>query len=230
MSSPRREGRPGIIARLNAAGGPPRPRRETLLLYVVGVACAFASTAAFFLHVFGVMRMPFFINFVGMPAIILMMIIGLYSWQRRLPFWLRLRAGIVAGLLGLLAYDAVRFAIYSSGILAFYPFHALPRLGSLMTGEPPEAAAAIVAGWLYHIWNGFNFAIIYALVAGPASWGWGVAWAMMLEVGMLLSYPTFLAVKDDWAFRIVSMVGHIVYGTVVGLTVRRIARERAAAA
>lgn len=172
--------------------------------------------------------MPFFINFVGMPAIILMMIVGLYSWQRRLPFWRRLRAGIIAGALGLLAYDAVRFAIYSSGLLSFYPFHALPRLGSLMTGEPPEAAAAIFAGWLYHIWNGFNFAIIYALVAGPAAWGWGVAWAMMLEIGMLLSYPTFLQVKDDWAFRLVSLIGHIVYGAVIGLTVRRLARERSA--
>jgi hypothetical protein len=218
--------RRGIIERLNAAGGPPRPRRETILLYVVGVACAFASTIAFFLHVFGVMRMPFFINFVGMPAIILMMIVGLYSWQRRLPFWLRLRAGIIAGALGLIAYDAVRLAIYKSQLVTFYPVHALPRLGSLMTGEPPEATPAIVAGWLYHIWNGFNFAIIYALVAGPRAWGWGVAWAMMLETGMLLSYPTFLAVKNDWSFRIVSMVGHVVYGTVIGLTVRRLASQR----
>jgi hypothetical protein len=227
--TPVEPGRPGIIARLNAAGGPPRPRNETILLYVVGTACAFASTAAFFLHVFGVMRMPFFINFIGMPAIILMMIVGLYSWQRRLPFWRRLRAGIIAGALGLVAYDAVRFAIYKSELVTFYPFHALPRLGSLMTGEPPEAAVAIFAGWLYHIWNGFNFAIIYSLVAGPRAWGWGIAWAMMLEIGMLLSYPTFLAVKNDWSFRIVSMIGHIVYGAVLGLTVRRLAAERARA-
>ena len=217
----------GIIARLQAAGGPPRDPRETISLYVTGVACAFASTVAFFLHVFGLVRMPFFINFVGMPAVILMMIIGLYSWQRRLPFWRRLRAGLAAGALGLIAYDTVRFAIYSSGVLSFYPFHALPRLGSLMTGEPPEASAAIFAGWLYHFWNGFNFAIIYALVAGPRRWFWGVAWAMMLEIGMLLSYPTFLAVKNDWSFRIVSMVGHIVYGAVIGITVRRMAGERA---
>ena len=86
--------RKGIFARLNAAGGPARSRNETILLYGVAIACALASTAAFFLHVFGLVRMPFFINFVGMPAIILMMIIGLYSWQRRLPFWIRLRAEI----------------------------------------------------------------------------------------------------------------------------------------
>ena len=60
-----------------------------------------------------------------------------------------------------------------------------------------EASAAIFAGWLYHFWNGFNFAIIYALVAGPRRWYWGVAWAMMLEIGMLLSYPTFLKRLED---------------------------------
>jgi hypothetical protein len=193
----------------------------------VGVACAFASTAAFFLHVLGVMKMPFFVNFIGMPAIILMMIVGLYSWQRQLPFWRRFRAGLIAGFFGLIAYDLVRLIIYESGIIAWYPYHAIPRLGSLMTGKPPEDRASIFAGWLYHIWNGFNFAIIYSLVAGPAAWGWGVAWAMMLEIGMLLSYPTFLSVKDDWQFRTVSLIGHLVYGTVVGLTVRRLARERA---
>ena len=228
MTSPPSGGRRSVIERLQSVGGPPRSPRETMILYVTGVACAFASTAAFFLHVFGLVRMPFFINFVGMPAVILMMIVGLYSWQRRLPFWLRLRAGIAAGALGLIAYDAVRFAIYKSGVLSFYPFHALPRLGSLMTGQPPEAQAAIIAGWIYHVWNGFNFAIIYALVAGPRKWVWGVAWAMMLEVGMLLSYPTFLAVKNDWSFRIVSMVGHIVYGAVLGLTVQRMAAPKPA--
>lgn len=173
--------------------------------------------------------MPFFVNFVGMPAIILMMIIGLYSWQRRLPFWRRFRAGVIAGFLGLIAYDLVRLTIYKSGIIPWFPFHAIPRLGSLMTGEPPEARASIIAGWLYHVWNGFSFAIIYALVAGPATWFWGLAWAMMLEIGMLMSYPTFLAVKDDWRFRTVSIIGHIAYGIVIGLTVRRLARERAEA-
>jgi hypothetical protein len=217
--------RPGIVARLNAAGGPPRSRKETILLYAVAITCAFASTAAFFLHVLGVVRMPFFINFVGMPVIVLMMIVGLYSWQRRLPFWRRLRAGIIAGALGLIAYDLVRFAIYESGILAYYPFHAIARLGSLITGQPPEADAAIFAGWLYHYWNGFSYAIIYALVAGPAMWYWGVAWAMMLEIGMLASYPTFLAVRNDWAFRTISLIGHIVYGVTIGFTVRRLARE-----
>jgi hypothetical protein len=216
---------PGIIAALRAAGGPPRARWETILLTSAGLACASLSSAAFFLHEFGWVRMPFLVNFFGMPAIVLMLVVGLYSWQRRLPFWLRLRAGWLAGTLGLIAYDSIRYSIYKSGFLGYDPFHAIPKLGSLITGQPASAAASVYAGWLYHTWNGYSFAIIYALAIGPAAWGWGVAWAMILETGMLLSYPTFLDVRVDAPFLAISIIGHLAYGTVLGLTVRSAARE-----
>lgn len=212
----------GLFAMLRLAGGP-RERKDTILLTAVGLVCAFASSAAFFLHVFGWVRMPFFVNFFGLPVIVLMMIVGLYSWQRRLPFWRRLRAGLLGGALGLVAYDVVRYSVYRSQILAYDPFHAIPRLGALITGQPPSSPASVYAGWTYHFWNGFSFAVIYALVAGPARWGWGVLWAMTLEVGMILSYPTFLDVKLAAPFLGVSWIGHMAYGTALGLTVRRAA-------
>jgi hypothetical protein len=215
--------RPGLIALLNAAGGPPRARKETRILFATAILCGFASSAAFFLHMFGILRMPFFVNFFVMPIIVLMLIVGLYSWQRRLPFWRRLRAGLLAGFLGLIAYDITRVAIYKSGIFNYDPFHAIPKLGALVTGLTPEATSSIYVGWTYHIWNGFSYAIIYALVAGPAKWGWGVAWAMILETLMLLSYPTFLQVRMDLPFIAISLFGHFWYGTTIGLTVRRAA-------
>jgi hypothetical protein len=214
---------PGLFALLNAAGGPPRSRRETLILLISALVAGFASSAAFFLHMFGLIRMPFFVNFFGMPLIVLILTIGLYSWQRHLPFWRRLRAGLLAGLLGLIAYDLSRLIFYKSGLFNYYPFHAIPKLGALVTGLTPEATSSIYVGWGYHIWNGFSYAVIYALVAGPAKWYWGVAWAMILEIMMLLSYPTFLAVKMDAPFVGISLFGHLCYGTVIGLTVRRFA-------
>jgi hypothetical protein len=221
MTAPVPGTRPGLIALLRRAGGPPRERRETLILVTVALLCGFASSAAFFLHQFGWVRMPFFVNFFGMPVIVLMLIIGLYSWQRRLPFWRRFRAGLLAGALGLIAYDVTRVTIYQSGIFNYDPFHIIPKLGALITGLPATATTSLYAGWTYHIWNGFSYAIIYALVAGPARWGWGVGWAMILEVLMVASYPTFLQVKLDAPFLAISFFGHICYGTVLGLTVRR---------
>lgn len=225
MSHQEPRGRPGLIARLKAAGGPPRARKETLILTLVGVGAGLASSAAFFLHMFGVIRMPFFVNFFFMPLIVLMLVVGLYSWQRRLPFWRRFRAGLLAGALGLIAYDLTRLLIYKSGIFNYHPFHAIPKLGALVTGLTPDAPSSIYAGWFYHIWNGFSYAIIYALLAGPAPWGWGIAWAMILEILMVISYPTFLQIKLDAPFLAISFFGHLCYGTVLGLTVRRAAAE-----
>jgi hypothetical protein len=200
---------------------------ETFALMVVGLACAAASSAGFFLHMLGWVRMPFFINFVGLPAIILMLVVGLYAWNRRLPFWRRFSAGVTAGAAGLLAYDLVRYAVYRSQVLDYYPFHAIPILGSLITGCAATATSSVLAGWLYHVWNGFSFAIIYALIAGPARWVWGVVWAMVLEVGMLLTYPSFLAIQASAAFVAVSLVGHAAYGAAIGVTAHRLAQMRA---
>jgi len=198
---------------------------ENLALTTVGLACAATSSAAFFLHFQGWIRMPFFVNFFGLPAIILMLVVGLYSWNRRLPFWKRFYAGIVAGVIGLIAYDLIRYAIYRSGLLNYHPYHAIPILGSLITGQPATVESSLIAGWLYHFWNGFNFAIIYALMAGPASWQWGLLWAMFLEIGMLLSYPSLLAIKASAAFVGVSLIGHGAYGLAVGITVNRLTRN-----
>ena len=152
-----------------------------------------------------------------------MMILGLYSWQRRLPFWRRLRAGLLAGVVGLIAYDLIRYSVYRSEILAYDPFHAIPRLGALITGQPSTTDASFYAGWVYHYWNGFSFAITYALILGPVRWMWGVGWAMMLEAGMLLTYPTFLDVQLSLPFLGVSWIGHIAYGTAIGKVVEKYA-------
>ncbi len=213
-----------FFQRLHAAGGPPRSRRETTILMVAGIVFGFASSAAFFLHFLGWISMPFFVNFFGLPLIMLILTLGLYSWQRRLPFWIRLRAGLLAGFFGLIVYDTIRFTLYKTQIVPYFPFHAIPRLGALITSRPPTDPSSLYWGWGYHFWNGFSFAIIYALIAGPAAWGWGIAWAMILETLMLLSYPTLLGVKADAPFLIISIVGHICYGSVLGLTVRRFAR------
>jgi hypothetical protein len=199
-------------------------RVDAFVLTTVGLACASASSAAFFLHVLGWLPMPFFVNFVGLPAIIGLLVVAIYSWNRQLPFSRYMRAGIAAGATGLLAYDGVRYVIHRSGILDYDPFHAIPILGSLITSQPPSATASAAAGWLYHVWNGFSFAIIYALIAGPARWTWGLAWAMVLEIAMLLTYPAYLGVRANAPLVIVSLIGHAAYGSALGVTVRRLAR------
>jgi hypothetical protein len=201
-----------------------RTPAERLSLIGVGLACALASSVGFWLHMLGLVRMPFFVPIVGVPSIILMLILGYYSWQRQLSFWLRFRAGVVGGIAGLAAYDSVRFAIYSLHLFDYYPFATHRVFGTLITGLPVTSETAEIVGWAYHYWNGFSFALMYALIAGPARWYWGLVWAMILETATLFTYPSFLDVKMSAPFIVVSLIGHSCFGTALGLTVSRMMR------
>jgi hypothetical protein len=201
-----------------------RARQENLALTLVGLACALVSSAAFWLHMLGLVRMPFFVSVVGWPSILLMLIIGLFSWQRDLSFWKRFRAGLLGGAAALLAYDGIRFGVYALGLFDFYPFQTHRIFGFLITGQPATSQAAAVAGWLYHFWNGFSFALIYALVAGPARWYWGWVWAMALEVAMLFTYPSLLDIRMGIPFVAISLIGHTAYGVALGVTVSRLVK------
>jgi hypothetical protein len=202
-----------------------RERVEWWALMIAGLACALTSSTAFWAHMLGLVPMPFFINFVGRPSIVLFLILGLFSWQRNLSFWKRLRAGLTAGVTALLAYDLTRLALYSAILHDFYPFQSHRIFGYLMTGQSPDTDAAFYAGWLFHFWNGFSFAVIYVLIAGPARWYWGWVWAMILEVAMLLTYPTFLSIKMSVPFVLVSLIGHTAYGVALGLTASYLMRD-----
>lgn len=198
---------------------------NTVALTIVGLACALTSSAAFWLHMLGFVPMPFFINFVGRPSIVLLLIVGVFAWVKQLSFWKRFQAGVAGGAMALLAYDGIRFLIYATGLVDFYPFQTHRIFGHLITGQPPATDAAAFAGWLYHFWNGFSFAIIYALIAGPARWYWGIVWAMILEVAMLFTYPTMLDIKMTAGFVGISLIGHTAYGAALGVTVSTIMRS-----
>lgn len=200
-------------------------RTETKALIVIGVACALVSSAAFWLHMLDLVRMPFFINVIGWPSIVLMLIIGLFSWQRQLSFWQRFKAGVFGGAAALLAYDGLRYGLYGLNLFDFYPFQSHRIFGYLITGQPVDSQAAAISGWLYHFWNGFSFAMIYALIAGPARWYWGWAWAMLLEIAMLFTYPTMLDIALNVGFVAVSLIGHSAYGIALGVTVGRMVHE-----
>ncbi|HEX2084559.1 MAG TPA: hypothetical protein VHF89_02675 [Solirubrobacteraceae bacterium] len=132
----------------------------------------------------------------------------------------RVRAGAVAGLLAVAAYDLVRFGLVSLLTLEFEPFHVIPRFGRLFVGDAAPEAVAVAAGVAYHVANGIGFAVGYALAVrrpGPLT---GVAWGVGLELCMAVLYPTWLAIATLEEFLTVSALGHLAYGAVLGLAMR----------
>lgn len=199
----------------------PYPRRERLLA-VLAFLAAFTSIAALLFHAAGWIRMPYTVSFLTLPGMVLLVVI--LARGRRSNHALlvnRLLVGATAGATGLVFYDVARWLVQALLPIEFDAFFSMPAFGALMTGMPHDSTAAIVGGWLYHISNGLTFGIIYALIAGPSRWWWGLVWGAGLEAGMLFVYPALFRGLPFGGLLVVSLVGHAVFGAAVGLTCER---------
>ena len=204
-------------------GTRPRERLRPVLpksdraLFALAFVAAGTSIAALLAHAAGIVRMPFTVSFVTLPGLVLLL--SLMVWAGRAQKTLlfnRLWVGTVAGFLGLIGYDGIRWIIQMAFPSGFDAFSAIRGFGTFMTGKPPDHAAAIASGWAYHVTNGWTFGVVYAIVAGPARWWWGLIWGVTLEVAMILIYPALFRVRAYEAFLVVSIAGHVVYGSILG--------------
>jgi hypothetical protein len=196
-------------------------RTNLLLRWSAGI-CASISLAALVAHVFGVLRMDFFLTFFGIPSLLLLF--SLAAWAKRInatTFLTCLRVGLAGGFLATLAYDLVRFLIGLTHLFQYNGFVAIYIFGSWITGKPVTTAAAAVAGWIYHFWNGLSFGVMYVVAFPRRHWLYGVAYGIVMETMMLGLFPLFLRITNKRDFILISMFGHMVYGAVLGLFAER---------
>lgn len=135
--------------------------------------------------------------------------------------WCGCGAGAVAGLVATACYAASRLALVVLADLSIRPFDTWRLFGELFLGPAATPRAAFAVGTAYHLANGVGFATAYTLVLGVAGWRAGVAWALVLEALMVTSYPGWLDVRALDEFLTVSVLGHVVYGGVLGWSAQR---------
>lgn len=137
----------------------------------------------------------------------------------------QMRTGMVAGLGATAAYDVSRWMLVLAGRMELSPFGAFPLFGELLVGGAPVQALTAL-GALYHLWNGTAFAVAYCFLLGGRDWRFGILWGLGLEAAMLAVYPGWLPLEDVLEeFVTMSFLGHVAYGTVLGLVAqRRLAR------
>ncbi|MDQ7858572.1 MAG: hypothetical protein QN174_06305 [Armatimonadota bacterium] len=133
----------------------------------------------------------------------------------------RLRVGFGAGLLATLAYDLVRFLAVRAFAFTFWPFESFEIFGRLIVGGRLPPPWPLAVGTLYHFFNGIGFAVAFVLlVRRPGLWS-GLLWAMCLEGLMVAIYPAWLRIRSLEQFLVVSVLGHAVWGSVLGIVAGR---------
>jgi hypothetical protein len=199
--------------------------KPQLILAISAMASGAALVVAIFSKVSLAVTLPGLSLFASLVAAV--------KWSRirsadRLAIRAQLQIGTISGILATLAYDWLRLILVKVAGFRFAPFDSLPLFGYLMIGKDAPGQAALLAGIAYHYVNGITFAIAYCLLLGGRNWRWGILWALGLEAAMFTIYPGWLDLKAVMKeFTIVSLLGHVAYGTTLGiLSQRALSNER----
>lgn len=193
-----------------------------------GAAMASTSGAAILIHTFAGVPMRYTVPFVVMPTAVVLVGVTLAhrrTYDRLHVFSTNIMRGAGWGFGATLAYDAIRPPLTWAFGLAFDPYKAMTIFGTLITGRPAGDWLALAAGWTYHFWNGLSFGMMFALLRPRGGPGAGMVFALVLQGLMMLAYPHFLQARlADPGFLMTGIVGHSLWGLMLGLGVRRSAR------
>lgn len=197
--------------------------RLRLRLLLIGLP--FAGGAGLVLHILAGVSLPL--------AIVALACGGAVLWILLLPrltaaarHSVRRRAliGMTGGLAGTVAYDAARYGTVALFSMSFQPFHVLRLFGEAFIGTGHSAALTFTVGAAYHLSNGVFFGAAYALAFRRYAWWSGLLWGIGLELCMATLYPAWLRIQMLGEFLQVSAVGHVVYGSVLGLVTAHLLR------
>ena len=198
---------------------PARPRDIVLLVCLAGL-----SGAALLARAWWGVPMSWTAGFAVLPGTVAIVVVVFASRGQRARAHIvsdRVIAGANWGLVATLVYDVVRPVLVWALHLHFNPFRAQAIFGHLITGRPRTSGLAIGVGWLYHFWNGVSFGVMLALIRPRGAWAVGLVWAMALQGLMMAIYPNLLQVRlDNPGFLVTTIVGHGVYGVVLGSSLK----------
>ncbi len=134
-------------------------------------------------------------------------------------------AGAVSGGIATGAYDLSRFLLINITGIQFWPFDIFEIFGRALLGPNTHGPAVALAGLGYHLLNGVAFGVAYTVWFGRRGIVAGVLFALGLEFLMVMVYPGWLNITRTSEFLSVSIVGHLVYGAVLGGTARFLLRR-----
>jgi hypothetical protein len=127
-------------------------------------------------------------------------------------------AGLWAGCLATMAYDAVRLPLVHAHVPVF---KSVSYFGMVLSGAQQPTSSSELLGWGYHLSNGVSFGLMYAALLPRPRATTAILWGLSLEGLMLLTpYAEVFGYARDANFLTITLAAHVIYGTVLWLGLR----------
>lgn len=229
-----------------------RKRSRAMALAILTILISGISVNFFIAGSIGIIPFTDYRDKLLIPSVFAIAVIAVYSHYRFKPLSNRLLTGLWAGAVATLALEAVRIPSYAIlhwlpgddmimmpgaflAALAPSPMALMQMMQSgAMAGMPQSVImSAMIAGALYHFWNGATLGAIYTIFAGRAKWYYALVWAFVIHIGMMLAPwlimmfgPFGVNYNGGYTIFTASLIAHMAYGLVLGILVSRFVRER----
>jgi len=224
-----------------------RKKSTELGLTIIIIILSGASASLLLLPPLGVIPYATFRDVAIIPSIIIIFAIGILSRSKFPRLSSRLFKGMAAGAIASIALEAIRIPAYM--FAKWMPMDSMISLPGLLLTEKITALSqvkqiimqsglpmnlyhapldAFLAGGLWHFWNGATFGIIYALLIGKGKWWYGMIWAVIIEMVMMMA-PYLIMMKgpfgiqymDGYNIFVITLIAHVIFGAVLGIIVQR---------
>lgn len=222
-------------------------RRAELSLTIFVIIISGASAGLLIFSPLGIVPYSAWRDIAIIPSVIAIFTIGLLAHSKFPRLTDRIFKGMAAGAVATFPLEAIRIPGYM--VTKWIPMDSMISLpGLFLTGKISSLSEvkqvvmqsgvamnlyhapldAFMAGVLWHFWNGATFGIIYALIIGKGRWWYGLIWASVIEIGMMLA-PYLIMMKgpfgiqhmDGYNLFLITLVAHLVFGAILGKLVQR---------
>ncbi len=222
-------------------------RKPELVLTIIVIVLCGASSMLLVFGPLSIIQYAMFRDVAIIPSIIVIFAIGILSRSRFPRISNRIFVGMSAGAVASFALEAIRIPGYM--FAKWLPMDSMISLPGLFLTEKITALSevkqvvmqsgvamnlyhapfdAFMAGALWHFWNGATFGIIYALLIGKGKWWYGMIWAFIIEIVMMVS-PYLIIMKgpfgiehmDGYNIFAITLIAHLAFGAVLGILVQK---------
>lgn len=221
--------------------------KSELGLTILVIILSGASASLLLLPPLGIISYASFRDIAIIPSVIIIFAIGILARSKYPRLTSRLFKGMAAGVIASFALEAIRIPAYM--FTKWIPMDSMISLPALLLTEKITALSEVkqvimqsgvpmnlyhapmdifLVGGLWHFWNGATFGIIYALLIGKGKWWYGMIWAVVIEMTMMVA-PYLIMMKGPFGIEhmggynifVVTLIAHFAFGAVLGIIVQK---------